>query len=849
MGRQLWRHAVELLHRDLACKGANGYDINGARKAVTITTSTAGLTYQPTTSDGFYAHDYIVSKIYTYDSSTAIDFSDDITYDNTQENNYTAIGTYDFNIIDNHPFSGIFDGKGHTGTVENCHVTSTVTIQGVQSNVTTLGGIVGSSQNFSTTEPTISGCTSAATVTGYSEIGGIVGSNFNGTVKNCLVLGASVSGSSYVGAIVGYENSGTFTNNRYIGNAVGGVGTGSDTGSDIDGEATVAYAFPTDIDNFAGVVGTAADTYGTGDYQGITAYKLNDTYTALAYKGQLYYPSLWTGSGANGNPYVIYTPAGLDKLANDVNGGKDYDEYFALGHDITYNGTENNYTPIGTSASTPFRGRFDGKGHTVSGINVNSTNDYVGLFSHFYGSYVKNLTVASSTFTGNQYVDAIAGETTSSSEIIENCVVASDVTVTASEYAGGITGQLGTIRGCISAATVSATSYVGGITACNGQATISNCLYLGTSVTGGGNGAIVGYKPYGSVVNNYYTAYALGGVNGNDTDGARFAVSSTTQPDEATIGTAGTAYAEGETYEGITPYTNGLYYNGRYYWHKDLETIELADRGRTNVSIISNNHGQTRNVKLKDRTLYKDGKWNTICLPFDVDMTDPACPLYGATYRTVTDASISGTTLNLTFAEKREKDAANKLVAGLPYIIKWDKAADYENDDAHNIINPVFTNVTVYNIADYYCNGNNFSNSTVAFLGIYDARTGDLSADYADGSLSGLGKSFDVLLLGDDNKLHYAGSGASLGACRAYFLVDPAAVDPTSPNAARLTSFNIDFGDNENEASGIISIDNGQWKIDNSAAAGWYTIDGRKLDGQPTKKGLYIHGGHKVVVK
>ena len=29
----------------------------------------------------------------------------------------------------------------------------------------------------------------------------------------------------------------------------------------------------------------------------------------------------------------------------------------------------------------------------------------------------------------------------------------------------------------------------------------------------------------------------------------------------------------------------------------------------------------------------------------------------------------------------------------------------------------------------------------------------------------------------------------------------------------------------------------------------WYTIDGRKLNGQPTKKGIYIHNGNKQIIK
>ena len=48
------------------------------------------------------------------------------------------------------------------------------------------------------------------------------------------------------------------------------------------------------------------------------------------------------------------------------------------------------------------------------------------------------------------------------------------------------------------------------------------------------------------------------------------------------------------------------------------------------------------------------------------------------------------------------------------------------------------------------------------------------------------------------------------------------------------------------ETTSVVSIDNGQLIIDNDV---WYTLDGRKLDKQPTKKGIYINGGRKVVIK
>ena len=34
-----------------------------------------------------------------------------------------------------------------------------------------------------------------------------------------------------------------------------------------------------------------------------------------------------------------------------------------------------------------------------------------------------------------------------------------------------------------------------------------------------------------------------------------------------------------------------------------------------------------------------------------------------------------------------------------------------------------------------------------------------------------------------------------------------------------------------------------------ATATDWYTLDGRRLSGKPTKKGLYIVNGKKVVIK
>ena len=116
--------------------------------------------------------------------------------------------------------------EGNT-TITNCHVTSSVEIDGYQDkNPDTNeshGGIVGISHSGCT----ISNCTSAATIS-FSHgkkndskyFGGLVGNNNSGNLYNNFVLGASISADvTNKGAIIGYGtingNNITVKNNYY----------------------------------------------------------------------------------------------------------------------------------------------------------------------------------------------------------------------------------------------------------------------------------------------------------------------------------------------------------------------------------------------------------------------------------------------------------------------------------------------------------------------------------------------------------------------------------------------------------------------------------------------------------
>ena len=59
---------------------------------------------------------------------------------------------------------------------------------------------------------------------------------------------------------------------------------------------------------------------------------------------------------------------------------------------------------------------------------------------------------------------------------------------------------------------------------------------------------------------------------------------------------------------------------------------------------------------------------------------------------------------------------------------------------------------------------------------------------------------------------------------------------------ASVREFVLDFG--EDHTNGITTTNFTNFTNN----ADWYTLDGRKLDSKPTKKGIYIYKGKKVIM-
>ena len=94
----------------------------------------------------------------------------------------------------------------------------------------------------------------------------------------------------------------------------------------------------------------------------------------------------------------------------------------------------------------------------------------------------------------------------------------------------------------------------------------------------------------------------------------------------------------------------------------------------------------------------------------------------------------------------------------------------------------------------------------------------------------------EIILLGGDNTLGYASEPRTLHPFRAHFMVPV--------GSGEVKGFRMNVGGE----TGIISIDNGRWTMDNEAGA-WYDLSGRKLDGKPAQKGVYINNGRKVIIE
>ena len=449
----------------------------------------------------------------------------------------------------------------------------------------------------------------------------------------------------------------------------------------------------------------------------------------------------------------------LNLLASEVNGGNGFaGKFFKLDSDITYSHTtawdddtskENNYSAIGTNKD--FHGTFDGRNHTVSGIRIYNDRSNLGLFGSVYDGTVKNIFLCDTRITGGNETGGIVGR----NELfgtVDNCHVAATVTIQAISgkfFFGGIVGNnSGCARNCSSSAVVTTEdggtdfSNLGGIAGSN-YGTISNCTAAGAVVATVTNaGAIVGSNDIDATLSGNTYHSCLVGTNAFNI-GVGF------------HGKAGNPSGERGDRAGATLGNQKLF----LFDERDNSALLAAYQEPSTHTGNSGTAPTVSNlaVTLQGHTFYKDGTWNTLCLPFDVSNLS-GTPLEGAS---VYGLSTTGTNLNTTTgALTLAFSPVTSIEAGKPYIVKWASGSD--------VVNPVFSGVKI-------------TNSDPSVISSSDGRV-KFAGQYGPFEINDSNRS-SIIFVDGGNKVGYSQADRTLPAFGARF------------QAQGVSTVTVDFGD------------------------------------------------------
>ena len=463
---------------------------------------------------------------------------------------WTPIGKNDSN-----QYKGIFDGQNHT--ISGLYINSEAQYVGLFGcigsdaeikNVGIIDNYINSSYGFAfvsgivsrSYDGTISNCYNTGTVSGTEYACGILGYNL-GTIINCYNTG-TVSGAEYIGSIL-VENNGKISNCFYL--------------DDNETDKLDGTAFKTTKQFASGEV-TYLLQQGQEDQTAQVWGQLigTDEFPQLTFENHVYYASRKTQDNVilerfytnkenadilvqveydeNGfnDEYNVYQPAVLNGGVYEIsNAGQLYwfadyvgesEEHLSanakLMKDIiinenvldkngNLNGNGSNFrkwTPIGNEDDT-YTGRFDGDNHTISGLYIDSSEEYSGLFRSIgEKGTVENVGLIDNYMSG-KFVGGIADENIGT---IENCYNTGTIKA---EFAGGIASYniKGKITDCHYTGTISA-EFAGGIAGYNMSGTIENCYNTGTMNADYAGGIAVTSE--GDIIN----CYNIGKVNGTE---------------------------------------------------------------------------------------------------------------------------------------------------------------------------------------------------------------------------------------------------------------------------------------------------------------------------------------------
>lgn len=560
------------------------------------------------------------------------------------------------------------------------------------------------------------------------------------------------------------------------------------------------------------------------------------------------------GEGSSGNPWQINTAADLSLLAKCVNVAA----YTFNGETLkmglngkTYDMSGSDFEPIGTDGNLPFCGTLLGNGSTIKNISYVFAGPSAVSDETQYGiGFIGNLgEIGEPRRSGN--VDNIK---------LENCSFSSsdnDI------------------------------CYVGSIAGAANRGSVSNCYVIGGNVSapkpGSYAGAIVGKLGAATLKYNYY--------------------------DYTTTATLGSSTASGYTKRGICtetisvdPGTPSTYdwndfptNDGAMLWVKKASITGGTSANGSTVAFNKVTKGTDRYDMAGDDFYYAVGQTVTL----DVNLGNRTDDI-----RTFCD-ELTALTVSDGTTNTDIKDALSFTMPGADATVTATIAeSDWFtiNTVNYNAADP--TAPFAYNWMTFYhewtmkdpTSGNNvagkfvvtnYDDPTAAVevktITAVDPTAGTYTSAAINGSYSGVPTLFHYADNNNgvlpqklkftpdfniernqtaDRRFKGTATALALSASAKCYILNNAGdfilayVTPTDNTIAAHRCYVDLSGDNSNQArlissgdaTGIDSMVNGQGTMDN-LDGDWFSLDGRRLNGQPTRKGIYIHHGKKTVIK
>ena len=551
---------------------------------------------------------------------------------------------------------------------------------------------------------------------------------------------------------------------------------------------------------------------------------------------------------------------------------------YALNSGLVADGFSGKTVKLGTSVGSsemagtsghPFKGTFDGQGNTLT-FNLQASEGHSAPFHYTDGATISNLHVEG-TITGGDHtslgglVGYAVGNIT-----IENCHVSTQISTTHSGAAwhGGViafwydSNVACTVTGCVydgliynpseADATTYCRGFIGNLFGSNLTVTFTDCLYAPAAYGTGKNTlgdecntfVYPNSSPTYNMTNCYYTS-TLGNKQG------RPAATTTVAP--ANLGDATTDHGMVKGYE------NGFLYNGNYYTPKYGDAVveyrfndwnERADvtiNGTGNNLVGVNITEEVGNIKsVTYNRPFNEAQAATVILPFSYICNGSEGGKFYGFKEVVYDEDLHKWVCTMV------EPSTGSLYANTPYLFMPEAATmAFPNIVSMTggvvTLQPTTTNDGVYGGATTDADWN--------FYGSYKGKSWAVASnDYGFAAQSGTEAGGAATV--EAGQFVRFTTGAFIKPMRCYLSYVGTEAPAPAPGLTRSAAATDDLPQSitvrlvsrsgETTAIGEIDTKTGELSFDSES---WYTLDGVRLSGKPSKKGLYINNGKKVIVK